>query len=144
MHESEDDADDSDADGNEEGEGNGEGDDEKKSKGKKKTGGEGGSWWPREAFVIKKETELELLVDKDCTGLQEQYNLLLKETQALLALQFIVSECTTLCLHMCFGRAVCYAQAIARMPVRAKAFFSKDMTLARTVLSCCKVVFGRQ
>ena len=41
---------------------------------------------------------------------------------------------------MCFGRTVCYAQVVAKMPVASKAFFSKDMTLAKTMLACCKAV----
>ena len=57
-----------------------------KGKGNKKKNGEGGSWWPRESFVVKKETELEILVETDRAKLQEQYNLLVKDTQALLTL----------------------------------------------------------
>ena len=46
---------------------------------------EKGKWWPRDAFVIKKETEMEGMLQKDEKALKEQHELLLKDVQVVCA-----------------------------------------------------------
>ena len=54
------------------------------SKVKKDNDGSDGSWWPREAFCVKKEAELEKQITKDRDALKEPYELLCKEMWVLL------------------------------------------------------------
>ena len=53
-------------------------DDEGSSKGKPKPKG---AWWPREAFVVKKEAEMEAMVVKDEKALRDAHAALVKDVQ---------------------------------------------------------------
>ena len=44
-----------------------------------------GKWWPREAFVVKKETEMQGLIDKEEKGLKEQRDILVRDVQVVCA-----------------------------------------------------------
>ena len=44
-----------------------------------------GKWWPREAFVVKKEAEMQALIDKDEKGLKEQRDILVRDVQVVCA-----------------------------------------------------------
>ena len=44
-----------------------------------------GKWWPREASVVKKEAEMQGLIDKEEKGLKEQRDILVRDVQVVCA-----------------------------------------------------------
>ena len=44
-----------------------------------------GKWWPREAFVVKKEAEMQGLIAKEEKALKEQRDLLVRDVQVACA-----------------------------------------------------------